>query len=196
MKKFEQARQSREKILKTAALCFAEKGYTACSMREIADCSGLSKGAIYGHFKSKEELFREMITLEHNRGAKQAAIAQQRPPYIDGIVKFMSECIRNSGYPIDHRLWAEVLAVSAREKNFREFFLRSEKATRQYLKELLLKARENGEISSDIDIEALSVWIFSLGDGFIIRLADDPTFDFEKNFPQFEKLLKNAISAR
>ena len=47
--------QTVEKILDAAAALFAEKGYQSTTLQDIIDATGLSKGAVYHHFRSKEE---------------------------------------------------------------------------------------------------------------------------------------------
>lgn len=47
----------RTEIAEAALRCFAAKGYRGTSMADIIAESGLSAGAIYGHYASKEELF-------------------------------------------------------------------------------------------------------------------------------------------
>ena len=46
-----------QKILDTAERLFIEKGYDRASLQNIIDATGLSKGAIYHHFASKEDIF-------------------------------------------------------------------------------------------------------------------------------------------
>lgn len=46
-----------QKILDTAERLFIEKGYDRASLQDIIDATGLSKGAIYHHFASKEDIF-------------------------------------------------------------------------------------------------------------------------------------------
>lgn len=46
-----------QKILDTAERLFMEKGYERASLQDIIDATGLSKGAIYHHFASKEDIF-------------------------------------------------------------------------------------------------------------------------------------------
>ena len=48
--------QTVEKILDAAAALFAEKGYQSTTLQDIIDATGLSKGAVYHHFRSKEEI--------------------------------------------------------------------------------------------------------------------------------------------
>ena len=52
--------QTVEKILDAAAALFAEKGYQSTTLQDIIDATGLSKGAVYYHFRSKEEIARKV----------------------------------------------------------------------------------------------------------------------------------------
>ena len=49
------------RLLEAAARLFIERGYDAVSMRDIASAAKLTKGAVYGHFRSKGQLFVEVI---------------------------------------------------------------------------------------------------------------------------------------
>ena len=48
---------TRELLLSAAEQVFARVGYEKALVEEIAEAAGFSKGALYAHFKSKEELF-------------------------------------------------------------------------------------------------------------------------------------------
>jgi AcrR family transcriptional regulator len=192
-KREEKKKQTRERILRAAAACFAEQGYSGCSVSDIVDKAGVSKGALYVHFKTKEELFKEMIAIEHGMGIERARQAVMKPPYLSGIIWFHTECIQNSGFPMDHRLWAEVLAVAARDTEIREAFIASERTSRKVYMELLQKAADAGEIDKSLDLDAVSIWLYALGDGMIIRIADDPTFDFKKYHALFEILIRRLL---
>lgn len=196
MKKSDQAVATRKTIIDAAAKCFAEKGYSACSMQEIADCSGMSKGAIYGHFSGKEELFCTIIALQHDYGAQKAREAAAGCSYIKGIIKYMIECIKDSAFPIDHRLWAEVLAVAARDAKMKQAFLEGEKKARYFFKSLIEMGIDAGEIDDSIDVDGMSILLFALGDGLIARIADDPEFDFQKHFGVFETVVEGALRKR
>jgi AcrR family transcriptional regulator len=52
----------REKILVAAKSLFIQKGYHGLAMREISDAVGVSKAALYYHFKDKEELFLAILS--------------------------------------------------------------------------------------------------------------------------------------
>jgi AcrR family transcriptional regulator len=55
------AKQTRELLLKSAEIVFVRDGYLGAELGEIATLAGRSKGAIYGHFKSKEDLYFALL---------------------------------------------------------------------------------------------------------------------------------------
>lgn len=59
------------KILDTAERLFIEKGYDQASLQDIINATGLSKGAIYHHFASKEDIFYSVCDRigQHNAEA-------------------------------------------------------------------------------------------------------------------------------
>nr|WP_144033120.1 TetR/AcrR family transcriptional regulator [Thermus oshimai] len=57
------AMDTRTRILQEAAQLFTEKGYEATSVQDLAEALGLSKAALYHHFRSKEEILLEISLL-------------------------------------------------------------------------------------------------------------------------------------
>jgi AcrR family transcriptional regulator len=53
--------ETRSHILEAAEGCFARHGYDATGVAEICRCAGVSKGAFYHHFPSKQTLFLELL---------------------------------------------------------------------------------------------------------------------------------------
>ncbi|WP_073008358.1 TetR/AcrR family transcriptional regulator [Clostridium amylolyticum] len=56
-----QQNEKKQRILDAAISVFIEKGFEETSMREIASAAGLTTGAIYHHFKNKDELFYHAV---------------------------------------------------------------------------------------------------------------------------------------
>ena len=52
---------SRQEILRTAARLFQQQGYDATSMNDVAAALKLSKGGLYHHFQSKEEILFNLM---------------------------------------------------------------------------------------------------------------------------------------
>lgn len=60
MRRAYDAEQTRTNILLAARELFANKGYTVTSIDDICSATGYSKGSLYYHFKSKEDLFIQL----------------------------------------------------------------------------------------------------------------------------------------
>jgi AcrR family transcriptional regulator len=54
-------KETRELLMRAAKTIFIRDGYEGADLNDIADLAGRTKGAIYGHFKSKEDIFFALI---------------------------------------------------------------------------------------------------------------------------------------
>ncbi len=69
----EKKARTRAQLIAAAATVFARRGYVAASLDEVAEEAGLTKGAVYSNFDSKEELFQAVIDERFNEPMKHAA---------------------------------------------------------------------------------------------------------------------------
>jgi AcrR family transcriptional regulator len=53
--------RTRKKLIEAAAAVIGEKGFDRASLEEIAGRAGMTRGAVYGNFKDKDELFLALI---------------------------------------------------------------------------------------------------------------------------------------
>ena len=60
-RRIEQGRATRERLIETATGLFAERGYEGTSIETVLQESGVSRGALYHHFGSKEALFEAVL---------------------------------------------------------------------------------------------------------------------------------------
>lgn len=72
---------TRDAILRGAAEVFGARGFGLASIADIAAAAGLTKGALYFHFASKDELAHAVIAEQHRRTmeASAAIVAEGRP---------------------------------------------------------------------------------------------------------------------
>lgn len=62
----DRAIRTRQVVLLGAAKVFEERGYQAATIAEILAAAGVTKGALYFHFQSKEELAQAVLTMQNN----------------------------------------------------------------------------------------------------------------------------------
>jgi AcrR family transcriptional regulator len=74
--------ERREHLVRLAAELFAEKGYQATTVRNIADEAGILSGSLYHHFDSKESIVDEILTsfFDELTAANQAALGRGGDP--------------------------------------------------------------------------------------------------------------------
>jgi AcrR family transcriptional regulator len=104
-------------LLKAAADCFARQGYAGTSVAQVCQAAGVSKGAFYHHFDSKQALF---LSLFHDWLAtldQQLAAARLGAPTIaEGILR-MAEGARSvfNMTGINVHMFLEFLILASRE---------------------------------------------------------------------------------
>jgi AcrR family transcriptional regulator len=73
--------QTRDYLLQAAARVFADRGYHAATIDEVAAAAGFTKGAVYSNFKGKEDLFLALIESFYAR-----ELASLKETYEDSAV--------------------------------------------------------------------------------------------------------------
>jgi AcrR family transcriptional regulator len=82
-RRIEQGQQTRRELLRVATRLFAEQGYAETSIEQVLAQSPVSRGSLYYHFKSKEELFEAVLEDVEARVARRLAkaAASERDPF-------------------------------------------------------------------------------------------------------------------
>jgi AcrR family transcriptional regulator len=153
-------RGTRERILGAAERLFAEDGYAGVSMPAIAKASGITAGAIYKHFDSKEDLFFEVVQravhavrTAVDRGADGADL----PRIVANYTKAQLRLVR--------LLAIEIHAASTRHAKVRRLLRRSIEGNIAEMKGMIELAQRGGRIDVALDAEKLAstVLVFVMG---------------------------------
>jgi AcrR family transcriptional regulator len=94
--KWQRRAEDRPREICAAALeVFAEKGFAAARLEEIAKRAGVSKGTLYLYFEDKEQLFRAVVrdTVAPNVDSLRAALIQTGLPFADLIRLFLVQFV-------------------------------------------------------------------------------------------------------
>jgi AcrR family transcriptional regulator len=94
--KWQRRAEDRPREICAAALdVFAEKGFAAAKLDEIAKRAGVSKGTLYLYFEDKEQLFRAVVrdTVVPNVENLRAAIIQTGLPFADLVRLFLGQFV-------------------------------------------------------------------------------------------------------
>jgi TetR/AcrR family transcriptional regulator len=134
-------------ILRAAERLFAEKGFSATSMRDLAEASGTSKALIHHHFGNKDDLYLavKQAVMERYTEAQRPQLASDTDP-LTFIVKGMRtlfEFYRQNPGLVRLGTWAQLEGTEARWPGDEELWRTVIDRTR--------KAQQSGIIRDDID---------------------------------------------
>lgn len=151
----------RQSILDAAARVFSQKGVAAATMAEIAQEAGISPGAIYRYFASKDELARGCMALP----AEAVKAAWEHPEQVETTFADLSRAtfaaLEAPDADADSRLLFERALVAVRDADAalqREFGEEFERIVRGVA---FLLRRDYGDRLAGHDVEALAQALFS-----------------------------------
>ncbi|HEV3360794.1 MAG TPA: helix-turn-helix domain-containing protein [Pseudonocardiaceae bacterium] len=159
----------RRQILDGARTCFARYGYEGATVRRLEEATGLSRGAIFHHFRDKESLFLALAEEDALRMAE--VVAEQ------GLVQVMRDLLsprpENDGtHPAE---WLGTrLEVSRRLRTDPDFRARWAERSQQLgaaTRQRLLRQRTAGKLRDDVDVEVLSAYLELVLEGLVSHLA-------------------------
>ncbi|WP_330232334.1 TetR/AcrR family transcriptional regulator [Nocardia sp. NBC_00508] len=168
----EHLERRRRQILDAARKCFARKGFHETSMQDVFAESGLSAGAVYRYFKSKDELITALATqttVSLRVAMDQAISRDQLPTPAELITTIAEEVVRRSGPDGPVRLapqaWALALVNPAAAVMVRETMLAMRAMWVTYVERMC----EQGWLPEDTDVDAVAKAIIGLLPGFILQ---------------------------
>jgi AcrR family transcriptional regulator len=165
--------QVRDRIIRAAVTVFSEKGYHRATISDVVRRSGLSVGAIYTHFRNKEELFLQSCDLISGQGLDQLASrlaplttsAERLRAAVAYYVETIDEFEDAPGQVGLVRAWAE----AGEEPGVREMLVRRRERLVGAAQLLLRVAIARGELPSWVDVDALARGFMALLDGLLLQ---------------------------
>ncbi|MEL6525329.1 MAG: TetR/AcrR family transcriptional regulator [Chloroflexota bacterium] len=151
-------------ILMTASALIAKQGFAETSMNDIVRASGLSKGGVYWHFKSKDDIIQaivnhifeqQMMFLKKTLSAEGSAIDR-----IKHLLQLVATSVNDAetAVPSSIDIYALVLRNDNLLHNLRTYF----EQYQQLLTQLITQGIEEGELATDNPKQIAMVFISTI----------------------------------
>jgi AcrR family transcriptional regulator len=138
---------ARERLLESAKTLFSQKGYYATSVEDIVASAGLSKGAFYFYFKSKEELFKSLVEEMHLNIVKRLENFLERElPLEDALIEHAKVFLEDI-YQNRHIAQIFLFQLVGTNEEFRELYYTKIAHLRELLTKMVDRAIQRGEIT-------------------------------------------------
>ncbi|PXX60318.1 TetR family transcriptional regulator [Nocardia tenerifensis] len=168
----EHLERRRQQIIDAARRCFARKGFHETSMQDVFAESGLSAGAVYRYFKSKDEIIAALATQTTVtlRALMTELIRAEPLPTPDRLVADLAEHMTAQSGPdgmlrLAPQAWALALVHPEAAIYVREAIL----GIRDRWQEYTERMREAGWIPADADVFAVTTAIMGVLPGFVLQ---------------------------
>lgn len=194
------AHETRDRIIASAARVFARKGFQKASLDEVAADAGLTKGAIYWHFRNKNDLLFAMLDCRLQQdsaplmGDLQALIRDGGDPLAALTRMFQSGMQRCTDDPEWGHLYLECLNLSRNDEvkeKLSAFYDRIWAMCGAFTQEL----QKHGLAHDGIDPQDAAVFWAALFDGLVLAwLIKGEDVDFERLLPAIFRMLWQGIA--
>jgi len=177
----------RQQLLKAARELFLKKGYRHTTTEEIAQRAGVTKGALYHHFASKEDIMFELvkILLANHLSRLDAVLAEGGCPACA-----LEQLLDESGIATEHRMRENIdflvqgMRVPRIKKHMNREFRR---AVERFVDGM------DPKYGSRKDLRDLAVFTFSLFHGLRIRRLLDPNIvNISTQIKLYQQMLSNT----
>jgi len=181
----------REQILQAALTCFGEKGYHASTMDDLVRASGLSKGSLYWHFGSKEEVFLAVFdSFAEALYGEWDAVAESSE---DALVILRREFEWSAQSFSDQRVfllaWAEFLSHPAARERMNGTYA----VARGKLSGIIELGRAAGSLRAGPPAEQVAAVLVGTIEGLLLQWLVDPDFDLPGHIEVAWELLLEGL---
>jgi AcrR family transcriptional regulator len=169
----------RRQIIEAARRAFLRDGFHNTSMQDVIAEAGLSVGAVYRYFKSKNDIITEIAEeVVGGAAAMFESLAERDPPLapIDAYERALEYVDTQIGADGAFRLALPVWAEALRDPALGAFVSRKYAQMRGHFAVLAARAQAAGKLAPDADPEAVGAVLFGLIPGYALQrvLSDGP----------------------
>jgi len=169
-------------ILQAATDIFAEQGFAAVTVAEIAERAGIGKGTVYEYFSSKDELlfavfewmneqiFERFQTLMKSGGSTSERLKKM----LTVAAEVTCEQVEMQAVVLD--FWAASRGTGTEER-YNRSCLETFRTYRELAADVIREGQDAGELNPDIDPEATAVMLVAAVDGLGVQIFFDRKLD-------------------
>lgn len=197
----EEAAQTRRAVLEAAVKSFGERGYSSTSLEAVAKEAGMTRGAIYWHFKNKYELLDAVIqhTYEKLKVRVEKVLRAPLSP-LKKVRQLIYEFLvisEEEEYRVIEEIMVFKTETSQGLKRIYTNHMDKVKEMRELMIELIRKGIEVGEFDGGLNPETVVLaWISYVGGVKSAWLSDLETFSLRESAESLADIFITGIARR
>ncbi|MBI3584916.1 MAG: TetR/AcrR family transcriptional regulator [Nitrospinae bacterium] len=182
MAKRETGEIRKQQILESAIRCISRQGYHQTTMDDIASEAGLSKGALYWYFKSKDEILTAMCRQQCDEHLQILShFADQKMSIKELALKTGDKILESLiNEPDQCKMSFEFWALTDENEQVKRSQYEVHKIWQETVSNLIKSGIKKGEIKPNVNVKELSIALLAIFDGIIIAYSIDKTLNVKK----------------
>ena len=183
----------RERILDAAEQCFGRAGFHRTTMHDICKEAGVSPGALYVYFDSKEALIAGISERDRAEFAERLHALATAPDFLEAL-RGLGEQYFLEEPAASHRMCIEIGLESTRNPRIGEIYRRVDGYIVDSFATLFQKMKDEGRIAPTLDIPTTTKAFMVVCDGMFWRRAVDPAFNPAAVMPAVLQLIRALLN--
>jgi AcrR family transcriptional regulator len=185
--------QTTQRLLEAAQKLIARKGLDAASVENIAAAAGYSRGAFYSNFKSKDDLFIELLRRDHERGTRELNALRTSDLPVDQIQSRARDIYAHMFRDNESFMtWTEARMMAARDTRFRAKLDTLMNEKRAQIATFIQYFYDRVGIKPEMPPEKMAMGFMSLAEGVRLFMLSSPS---EMTPPTAEALLSLFVDS-
>jgi AcrR family transcriptional regulator len=183
----------REQILEAALACFSENGFHQTGMADIVSRSGMSHGAVYVYFPSKDDIIEALADDRHQREALLNAVAQDASDPIAGLlalVRAYANWLADPAGEARRRVGINGWAEALRSPRVHARVIGGIRVPQAIITGLVKRAQRMELLADDLSADAVARSLIALFQGFVLQATWGEGFDVEACVAVCDRMLK------
>jgi AcrR family transcriptional regulator len=176
----QRGKETRSHILDTASELFAERGYDATSVADICHRAGVTKGAFYHHFASKQAVFLELRDRWLAPLEAQLTLTRDEDETLPQLLQHVADMARQvfatEGEEQRQQIFLELLSAARHDPTILPALLTPMQRYRESFAHLINAGIQEGTLRT-VDRDLAAQVLVSLGFGLIMQSLLDPQGD-------------------
>jgi AcrR family transcriptional regulator len=181
-----------DQALAAALRVFWSKGYEGASMADLTEAMGITKPSLYAAFGNKEQLFRRALDLYEQEKLSYIGRALDAPTSREVAERLLRGAVDNQVNTCEPRGCLSVIssvACGAEAQSIRAEVLERGKFARRAIVDRLARARDEGDLPAETDVEGLVSFMLAVLQGMAVQAGAGATRE------ELERLVDAALLA-
>ncbi len=169
-----------QRIIDAMRRSVAQRGTAGSTFDHVSREAGVSRGLLHYYFGTKEQLLAEAVRrdceLRLERLERQLSTAKTADDFINLMARSLHETVSQD--PDMVTLMFELFTLSRRNADIAVEYAGLMRSTREQVAGMLAAAQSEGVLRLHAEPDAVAEVLFSIGDGFALRMLTEPNRDF------------------